>query len=69
MTTIYVYANSKGIKCLGQKDADAEHDDLIDDGYKYIASINACRFIEHLYNQCDSTERLKQIEALGGEKL
>jgi hypothetical protein len=69
MTTIYVYANSNGIKCLGQSEAEAKHNELIDSGYKHTATMDACMLLEYLYNRCDFRQRAENIEALGGEKL
>ena len=69
MTMIYVYAKDKKIKCVGQELAQIWHPHFIRDGYKHTTTMDVERFIEQLHNECDSVEQLKQIEALGGEKL
>ena len=50
-TVVFVYIKDDKIRCLGLDQSEAEGDSLIAEGWKHIATLDACRFIEHLHNE------------------
>lgn len=48
---VSVYAKDKKIRVLGMEESSAEHD-LIKDGWQHTTTTDACKWIEHLHNEC-----------------
>ena len=47
---VFVYIKDDKIRCLDLDQAEATEKSLIVEGWKHIATIDPCTFIEHLYN-------------------
>lgn len=58
---IFIYKNFDKIKCLNYNDAKVNHDYLIKNCWKHIATINPCSFLEYLYNEISDEEIISQI--------
>lgn len=58
---IFIYKNFDKIKCLNYNDAKVNHDYLIKNCWKHIATLNSCAFLEYLYNEISDEEIISQI--------
>lgn len=50
---VFVYAKDGKIKALIFKEAKSRHDELISDGWVHTETIDACRYIQYLHNDCE----------------
>lgn len=62
LTLIFVYKKNKKIKVLGFIPAKINHDNLIKKGWKHIASINACVWIEMLLKAKNPMEMIDELK-------
>ena len=47
---VFVYCKERTYQVLSCNDARKLHNDLINQGWKHIGTIDACKFIETFYN-------------------
>ena len=61
MATVFVYHKDNKISCYS-----AEHSyfKLIADGWKHTATLDACKFIENLFNNCDDIDIVAIVKEL-----
>lgn len=59
---IFIYAKDGKIRVLSHGDALHGHSRLIGEGWKHTATIDPCRFLENLHNECDHI--VKQVKEL-----
>lgn len=62
-TFIFVYSRKYEIKVLSHLEATEVHETLIGMGYKHVATLDPCRYLEHLHNECDNIA--KEVKLLG----
>ena len=63
---VFIYKKYKKIKCLNYKDALENHDNLVKNCWKHIATLNLCSFLEYLYNE-KSDEEMIDVVADGSQ--
>ena len=61
---VYVFAKDNEIMVLDTINARALHAHLIEGGWKHTHTIDACLFIEKLYNDRDKIDLIKEMEIL-----
>ncbi len=61
MTTVFIYSKGDKIKALNLEDSKEQHYHLINFGWKHTATLEACAYIEHLYNDKKEIQDLKNI--------
>jgi hypothetical protein len=69
---VFVYLKDGKIKTLDIGHGKSEHEKMINDGWGHTATVNACDFIEQLFNDVPETELKNSIQSLAlkpNEKL
>lgn len=61
---VFIYTKDGKIKCLSLDGTRKNQDELLEDGWKHIQTLDACAFIEYLYNNCDDTEKIIELKQL-----
>lgn len=61
---VFVYFKDGKIKTLDVKQGKLDHEKMINSGWKHTASVNACVFIEQLFNDVPDTELRKAVQSL-----
>ena len=65
---IFIYSKGKEIKVLNINDSKRFNDKLIKDGWTHTQTLDACKWVEYLFNDCDNiTEEIKSLS--GGYPL
>jgi hypothetical protein len=62
---VFVYSKDNEVKVLSIEESKINHDKLINEGWKHTSTLNACKFLEELYNNIPDNEILKTIKSLG----
>jgi len=62
--TVFVYFKNNKIKVLDLEMSKNEHQTLLNDGWKHTTTLDVCRFIEHLYNNCEDVDIITDIKEL-----
>jgi hypothetical protein len=62
---VFVYSKYNEVKVLSIEESKINHDKLINEGWKHTSTLNACKFLEELYNNIPDNEILKTIKSLG----
>ena len=65
MNIVYVYAKDKKIKVLDHDIAVATNSEMLERGWKHTMTINACTWIERLYNNHTDDDVLLIVKDLG----
>lgn len=63
-TFIFVYAKDGKIKVLNFEDDIKYSRTFIKDGWKHTATLDACRFIEYLGNDCEPCDFANELTEL-----
>lgn len=61
---VFVYLKDNKVKVLDVKESKNKHNLLINNGWKHISTLDACRFLEYLYNGISDEEIIRQIRNL-----
>lgn len=65
----FVYAKEKRIRVLNYKEANVNHHTLIEEGWKHTATLDPCKFLEHLHNECDNVDLITEMYYLSSINL
>lgn len=60
----FVYTKNEKIKVCGFAEAKATEKELLADGWVHTSTIDICRFLEYIYNECNAEKALKNIYGL-----
>lgn len=63
-STVFIYHKEDKIKVLELDDSKALHIQMIEDGWKHTTTLNACAWIEYLFNQCDIEDLWDNVKSL-----
>jgi hypothetical protein len=55
-TFVFIYAKGKKIKALNIEESKRLNDSLLKKGWKHTNTLDACRWIQYLYNECGSVD-------------
>ena len=61
---VFVYVKDENIMILDFVNSMALHRHLIEGGWKHTQTIDACLFIQNLYNQKDKIDLVKELSDL-----
>ena len=61
---VFVYAKNGKIKALNIEDAKMFHDLFEKDGWAHTQTLDACRFLEYLHNNCEDDDLIEEINSL-----
>ena len=64
MSTVFIYYKQNKIKALGIADAQNNNALLIHDGWKHTATLDACIFIEKLFNDSEDVDIVATVREL-----
>ena len=67
MSTLFVYAKDDKIKVLNTEVAIDSNDRLLKQGWKHTATIDACRWLENIYNDLDEEDAITEIRQLASD--
>ena len=65
-TFIFIYAKDGKIKALSHEDSKDIHEQLIIEKWVHTATLDGCRFIEYLHNDCPGV--WKEVKSLSNKK-
>lgn len=63
-TFIFIYAKDGKIKSLTLEEAKKVEKTLQKDGWKHVQTLDACTFLDYLYNECDDNEKIIELKQL-----
>lgn len=61
---VFIYAKDKEIKALNIEDSKRLNDSLIKDGWKHTQTLDACVWIQYLYNDCEDVDLFDEVKSL-----
>jgi hypothetical protein len=64
MGIVFIYSKEGVIQVYDIEQAKKHHDDLIKNDWVHESTLNACTFIERLYNDCLPQDLAKEIKDL-----
>jgi len=67
MNTVFVYAKDGKIKVLNTEVASEPNDRLLKQGWEHTATIDACRWLENIYNDLDEEDVITKIRQLASD--
>ena len=61
---VFVYTKDGKIRCLSLDGTRKTQDKLQKEGWKHVQTLDACTFLDYLYNKCDDTEKIIELKQL-----
>jgi len=61
---VYFHKEKNKVKVLDHPKAKDKNDQLIADGWKHTATLDACVWVEHLCNNCEEVDLISDINDL-----
>lgn len=61
---VFVYHKDGKIKVLDLHTSYLEDKNMLSDGWQHTSTLNACMFIEYLFNQCEDVDIISEIRDL-----
>ena len=68
MTPLFIYAKKGKIKALPLVEAKGQGEALIKEGWKHTHTLDACKFLEYLHNDCGYAEMIAHVTQLSNAK-
>jgi hypothetical protein len=61
---VFIYAKDKKIKVLSFEESKRLHNKLLKEGWKHTSTLDACMWIQFLYNNCENLDLLDEVKSL-----